>query len=204
MLITAEKFSSLTSIVIDNFEGGYYHPNMLKNFKPSDQAVLKNSGETMFGLDRMAGAKLSKYIDWSKFWHMIDEDRSANPFNWKYQYRGGKLSLILKQLTSAIMYQWFTELAKKYILVGSMGEIANDDRLIIHFSYASWNGEGCFQKYSTALNNAIIKYEGNKEAIFNEAIKARTMATTKLGLPNRAIRQQGQHMMELFHKLNLV
>ena len=84
-----------------------------------------------------------------------------------------------------------------------MDEIDNDDRLIIHFSYASWNWEGWFQKYSKALNSAIQKYEGNKEAIFNEAIKARTMAVNKWGLPNRAIRQQGTHMMQLFKKMKL-
>ena len=201
--VTPDQFAAMTSIVIDNFEGGYYHPSMLKNFKPSDQAVLKDSGETMFGLDRMAGAQLAKYPEWKTFWDMVDADRKINTF-WKYQYRGGKLEPRLKELTSIIMYKWFSYLAGKYILISSMDEIANDNRLIVHFIYASWNGEGWFQKYAKALNAAILKFEGNKEAIFNEAIKARTLATNKLGLPNRAIRQQGQHMMELFKRLKWV
>jgi hypothetical protein len=107
-------------------------------------------------------------------------------------------------LASVIMYKWFQYLAKKYILVGSLDEIENDERLIIHFSYASWNGEGWFKKYATALNNAILKYTNNKEMIFNEAFKERLYATNKWGIPNKTIRQQGQNMMNLFRRLKLV
>lgn len=202
--VTLEQFYKMTIIVIDNFEGGYYHPDMSKKWKASDQALLKDSGETMFGLDRMAGVQLNKYPEWRMFWDLVDLDKNNNPLSWGYQYRGGKSEIRLKELASKIMYQWFSYLAGKYILIGSMDEIANDDRLIIHFSYASWNGEGWFQKYAKALNEAIIKFPSNKDAIFNEAIKARTMATNKMGLPNRAIRQQGGHMMSLYKKLKLI
>lgn len=212
MLITPEKFSYLTGIVIDNFEGGYYHPDMLSHFKASDQDVLRASGETMFGLDRKAGAQLAQYSEWKVFWDTVDKARLANPSEWKYQGRGGKDGPKLKELASQIMFKWFTYLANKYILVGSMDEIANDDRLIIHFSYGCWNGELWFKRYSDAINKAILQYDGNKQAIFNEAIKERTEACkyikvagkwVKTIFPNRAIRQQGQHMMELFAKLHL-
>ena len=150
--MTLEKFQQLTIVVIDNFEGGYYHPAMLPNFKPADQNLLRASGETMFGLDRKAGSQLAVYPEWKTFWDLLDADRAANKGLWRYQYRGGKLEYRLKELAAAIMFKWFTYLSKKYILIGSMDEIDNDDRLIIHFSYASWNGEGWFQKYSKALN----------------------------------------------------
>lgn len=208
--VTLEQFGPMTEIVIDNFEGGYYNPSMLKNFQAKDQAVLKNSGETLFGLDRMAGAQLARYPEWKQFWELIDADRDKNPFAWKYNYKGGSvfgkeaIAPKLKRLAAAIMYQWFSYLAGRYILISSMDEIAADQRLIIHFSYSCWNGESWFEKYSMALNEAIKKYSGQKEAIFNEAIKARTMATNKFGLPNRAIRQQGQHMLELFKKIGLM
>lgn len=203
MLITPEKFNYLTGIVIDNFEGGYYHPNMLKNFKPSDQDKLRASGETMFGLDRKAGAQLAQYPEWKIFWAAVDSSKVSHPLDFGYNKRGGMAGPKLKDLASAIMYKWFGYLAGKYILVGSMDEIAADDRLIIHFAYAGYNGEGWFQKYAKALNEAIIKFPGNKEAIFQEAIKARTMATNKLGLPNKVIRQQGVNMVKLFNKLHL-
>lgn len=197
-VVTLDKFTSLTSVVIDNFEGGYYHPEMLPNFKPSDQAKLKASGETMFGLDRKHGSQLAKYTEWGVFWSLVDKDRAENKSLWRYQYRGGKVAPRLKELTSQIMFKWFNTLAKKYILLGSMDEIANDDRLIIHFSYGAWNGSGWFQKFATALNSAVTKFPDDKEAIFKEAIKARTES------PNKVIRQQGANMMALFKRMGLV
>ena len=194
-LISIKQWTTITELVIDHVEGGYYHPSMLKNFNARSQAILAASGETLFGLDRKAGAALAKYPEWAIFWAAVDADRKANPALWKYQYRGGKLESKLKQLAAAIMYQWFNYLAKKYILVGSMDEISNDSRLLAHFSYASWNGEGWFKRYATALNKAIQLYEGNKEKIFQEAFKARSEA------PSKAIRQQAVNMQPIFKKL---
>lgn len=205
LTVTLEDFEKTTSdVVIPNFEGGYFNPAMLPRFNAADQKLLKSSGETLFGLDRMAGAELAKYTEWKNFWAIVDEDRRKNPGLWKYQYRGGALEVQLKLLASKIMYKWFSYLAGKYILISSMDEIASDKRLMIHFSYAAWNGEGWFQKYSNALNKAIAKFPGNKDAIFYDAIKARTLAITKIGLPNKAIRQQGTHMMDLFKRLKLI
>lgn len=200
--LSLEKFTSLTTVVIDNFESGYYHPHMMSYMSAADRKVLAASGETMFGLDRKAGAELAKYPEWAEFWSVIDKAGAAT--KWKHYYLGGEYAPQLKRLASAIMYKWFSYLAGKYILISSMDEIAEDDRLIIHFSYASWNGAGWFQKFSTALNNAVLKYEGNKELIFTEAIKARTQATNKYGVPNKTIRNQGIKMMALFKKMKLV
>lgn len=193
--LSEKQFVSMTNIVIDNFEGGYYHPNMKRGFNTRSQKMLGDSGETLFGLDRKHGSQLAKYPEWKEFWNIVDKDKVNNKHLWRYNYRAGKLELILKELAAKIMYKWFNYLAGKYILISSMDEIANDDRLIIHFSYASWNGEGWFKRYATALNNAIQKYEGNKDLIFKEAIKARTESS------NAVIRQQGANMMALFKKL---
>lgn len=206
-MVTKEQFSPLTAVVIDNFEGGYYHPDMLKNFKPSDQAKLKASGETMFGLDRKAGAQLSVYPEWKVFWDRVDAERAANPATWKYNSRGGAAGPALKVLCADIMYQWFSSLVHKYITVGANTAIGNDDRLVIHFSYASWNGEGWFKKFANALNTAIQKFPGDKENIFKSAIKARTEATSVRNgvvVPNKVIRQQGVNMMKLFKNMGLI
>jgi hypothetical protein len=196
-MLSTERFLSLTDIVIDNFEGGYYHPDMAQKMKPSDQALLAASGETMFGLDRKAGAQLAVYPEWKQFWDMIDKADARN--KWKHYGLGGVLNAPLKELAGKIMYQWFNHLAAKYLIGNSIDKISADDRLVIHFSYASWNGPGWFKKFADALNAA----KGTKEQIFQEAIKARTQATNKSGLPNKAIRQQGVNMMNLFAKLHL-
>lgn len=196
--IDKDKFIELTGIVIDNFEGGYYHPDMKKNFKPSDQAKFGDSGETMYGLDRKHGAALVKYPEWVQFWGLVDDGKNNRPQEWKYGATKVTGASQLKIIAAAVMFKWFSYLSGKYILISSMDEIANDDRLIIHFSYASWNGEGWFERYAKALNAAIKLYEGNKEAIFTTAIKARTESS------NKVIAQQGANMMSLFKKLGLV
>lgn len=206
-MVTKEQFSTFTVVVIDNFEGGYYHPDMLKKFKPSDQAKLKSSGETLFGLDRKAGAQLAQYPEWKVFWDRVDAERAANPAVWKYNSRGGAAGPELKNLCAAIMFEWFSSLVHKYITVGGNAAIGDDERLVIHFSYASWNGEGWFKKFANALNTAIQKFPGDKENIFREAIKARTEATSvKNGatVPNVVMRQQGANMIKLFKKMGLV
>ena len=195
--LSLDKFKVLTGHVIDSLEGGYYHPSMITKFNARSQKILAASGETMFGLDRKAGVQLSKYPEWGQFWALVDKAKKQQPNEWGYNKRGGMYGEQLKDLTSTIMYKWFSYLAGKYILISSMDEIANDDRLIIHFSYASWNGEGWFKRYAEALNKAINKYEGNKEAIYKEAIKARTESS------NATIRQQGVNMLNLFKKLKL-
>jgi hypothetical protein len=190
-MLTAERFSSLTNVVIDNFEGGYYHPDMAKKMKPSDQALLAASGETMFGLDRKAGAQLAVYPEWKQFWDMIDKANART--NWKHYSMGGALNAPLKALAGKIMYQWFNHLAAKYLFGSSIDKIAADDRLVIHFSYASWNGEGWFKKFAVALNAA----KGTREQVFQTALKARTEASSK------AIRNAGAKMMALFVTLKM-
>ena len=191
VMLTREKFIQLTGVVIDNFESGYYHPDMALKMNPSDQKLLAASGETMFGLDRKAGAQLAMYPEWKMFWDLIDKADARH--TWKHYYLGGALNFRLKELASKIMYQWFNYLAAKYLKGDAIDKIAADDRLIIHFSYASWNGQGWFQKFANALNSA----SGTKEQIFQKVIKARTEASST------AIRNAGAKMLKLFEKMKL-
>lgn len=194
--LTQERFTVMTELVIDGLEGGYYHPSMKSSFNLRSQKMLGDSGETMFGLDKKHGAALSKYPEWKEFWALVEKGKREQPSAWSYndKDRGGIYQNELKRLASAIMYKWFNYLAGKYILLSSMDEIANDPRLIIHFSYASWNGEGWFNKFASRLNVAVQNYEGDKEMIWREAIKARTESS------NAVIRQQGGNMLALIKK----
>ena len=189
-MLSAERFLSLTNIVIDNFEGGYYHPDMSKKMKPGDRALLAASGETMLGLDRKAGAQLAVYPEWKQFWTLIDKANART--KWKHYSLGGVFHGPLKELAGKIMYQWFNHLAAKYLVGNSIDKISADDRLVIHFSYASWNGEGWFKKFALALNAA----RGTKQQIFHTALRARTEASSK------AIRNAGAKMMKLFETMN--
>jgi hypothetical protein len=203
-ILTREKFIEITyGYVIPNFEGGYYHPSMKLHMSVSDQHKMGSSGETMFGLDRQQGGQLAIYPEWNQFWAIIYKAGAAT--SWKQYYMGGQYQPELKELCAKIMYQWFNHLAAMHLKGDSISKIAGDDRLIIHMSYACWNGEGWFKRYARAINVAA----GTKDEIFNTAIKARTLAmnVNKLGIPtspNVVIRQQGVKMMALFKTLKLV
>lgn len=186
-LVTQEKFIQLTGLVIDHLEGGYYHPDMKKKMSPANAKKMGDSGETMFGIDRKHGTQLKKYPEWNEFWTRIDYDRADNPTNWKHYYRGGAQQPILKELCAKLMYQWFTELSKKYITHEAAQAIANDDRLIVHFSYAAWNGSGWFQRFAKVVNDSV-KAGQDKETIWKSALDSRLRST------NSIIRQQAQNM----------
>lgn len=188
-LLTQDRFVALTDIVIKEFESGYYHPSWLPRFNAADQKTLRYSGETMYGLDRKAGAALAKYPEWKQFWAIIDGAEAKK--YWKHYYLGGRYAPQLRKLASIIMYKWFSELFKKYVFKAGAEAVANDDRLIIHFSYACWNGSGWFLKFANALN-AVVKKTDDKEVIFLECLMARVKAN------NPTIRQGGEKMMKYF------
>lgn len=194
-IVTQERFITLTGIVIDSLEGGYYHPNMMHKFNARSQAIMKASGETMFGLDRLHGAQLAIYPEWKEFWNVIDKASASTM--WKHEYRGGTLEPKLKRLVATIMYKWFMKLFSKYVTPAAQAAVAKDDRLIIHFSYASWNGEGWFMRFATVLNNAVKKTT-DKEKLFVLSIEARTKNA------NKTIAQQGNNMVAALKKLHLI
>ena len=195
--LTLDAFSGLAELVIKYIEGGYYHPSMKHRFSAASRKKLGDSGETLFGLDRKHGAQLAMYEEWDQFWSLVDKGKKLKPGLFTYNEKDVPYAGELRRLASAIMYKWFNYLAGKYILVSSMDEIAADPRLILHFAYASWNGEGWFERYSKALNTAVQMYEGDKEQIWQEAIKARTQSS------NSVIRQQGKNMMYIINKHKL-
>lgn len=184
-----EKFISLTDLVIREFESGYYHPDMKKRMSPKDQGKMGKSGETMYGIDRRWGTALKKYPEWAEFWDLIDKAGART--KWPHYYKGGDLAPELRRLVASMMYKWFNSLYDRYVFEKGKEAIVNDPRLIVHFSYACWNGAGWFQRFATALNNAVDHLQ-DKEAIFQEAMKARVFANNSL------IRQGGNKMMKLF------
>lgn len=191
-MVTKQIFVRITNLVIKHIEGGYYHPNMLKNFNAASQKIMKASGETMFGLDRKHGIALSKYPEWNEFWKVIDDAGAST--KWKHYYRGGALEPKLTELASAIMYPWFLGLCKKYISDAGTTAMINDERLLMNFSYASWNGTGWFKKFAAVLNN-VASITKDKETILKAVIGAR------LNSGNKVIMQQVANLKAAMNEL---
>jgi hypothetical protein len=171
MAVSRTIFNQATELVIDNLEGGYYHPDMLYDGRVTFNPNLISSGETLFGLDRKNGIELAKFSSWNKFWNAIDQARARS--SWHYNYRGGSLEPTLKSYAEEIMYSWYNELAGRYLSLQARKLVESDPRLLFNFIYASWNGEGWFQRFASSINNAVASGITNTDALLTIAINDR-------------------------------
>jgi len=206
-------FDRIVSQVIDELEGGYFHPKM-KEKNPSKFAAYSSSGETMFGLDRHAGHSLYystprkeagvmtnlKHIEAGEyqyrspeakeFWETIDAADAKN--KWSWNYRGGTLEPKLKFLAGRIILPEFRRLFDSYISPKAKSIISKDGRLLFHFIYATWNGEGWFKKFASDINAAVEKGVTSPDALLNLAVDSRTgEGLLKNSKPNQLIAQSG-------------
>lgn len=211
-----DLFTNATKLVIDNFEGGYYHPQMFKDgrLKTNTDAfyIMRNSGETMFGLDRHAGHSLyyqsprlssdvwtnlnyiPTYIyknnDSRDFWTYLDNVNAKNL--WKWNEKGGAGAEKLKVLASKILYPAFTKYADKYFSPASKKIVFSNPKLLFHFIYAVWNGEGFFKKFAKVLNADVL-----------ENISADNLIKLQiLERANSAVESSANKMTKLFNDKN--
>ena len=159
-------FEKLTNLVIDNLEGGYYHPDMKAKLKGGEN--MGNSGETMFGFDRKASGSLVNTDRGREFWRIVDENYSTHHGDTKYynDKADGKLinaavGEVLRRLITEIMTiqfnkyaEWLTPAAKELIM--------HSPALLMQFWYACWNGPGRFQTFAQLVNAAVAN--GTKAA----------------------------------------
>lgn len=187
-------FLNVTDKVIDNLEGGYFHPDMFKDGRLKYNAAYASSGETMFGIDRKNGTSLASSPAWAAFWRIIDQSGARK--KWKWNYRGGSLESQLTQLAGEMMYPHFMRLYDKYLTTASRNAVTDDQRLGFHFSYASWNGAGWFQRFANVINKATASGISDTNKLTDIAISSRINSSNKL------IRQSGEKIKELLKQLN--
>jgi len=212
-------FDSLVKIIIDNLEGGYFHPNMYKK-DPSFFNNYSKSGETMFGLDRHAGHDLfykdkrkssdvfknMEYIEKGeytytnqyaeRFWKLIDSKNAKE--NWKWRYDGGEIREELIKLASNIIKPYFIELMNTFLSSEAIKIIKRDGRLLFHFIYATWNGRGWFRKFANDINSLIESGINDPDELVEQAIYSRTQeGLIKGSKPNSLISKTGKKIETL-------
>ena len=161
----------ITAKVIKYMEGGYFHPDMLKDGRINDSRY-STSGETMFGIDRKAGGAINNTPAGVKFWGLIDNANARKL--WKWNYMGGPLASELLPLAAEIIAPEAVKNFKRYLSPEARDLVESDRRLLFHFIYATWNGPGWFKHFAGVINGAIAAGEKNPDALFNLAIKSRT------------------------------
>ena len=171
------KWMRVTKKVIDKFEGGYWNPKC-----GHSSGGMGKSTETMFGLDRFNG-NIESTPEGKEFFRLIDKqkkDLGMSQFckKWKWNYKGGELENDLKELAAKIMKYRYDKDSNRFS-PELKKRVENNDRLLMHFSYASWNGSGHFQKFAKSLNDGVKNGESDKELI------KRAIADRKSALPHQ-------------------
>jgi hypothetical protein len=172
--MTKENFLKVISIITSKLEGGYFHPAMFTDgrLSPKYKDLYKYSGETMFGIDRKAGAGIAKYNPkaWAEFWGVMDRAGAAK--SWKYLYAGGPYHEKLTALAADIMLPYYEDLKKRYLTGEAAKAVETDPALLLHTVYSAWNGSGWFQRFATVTNDSVKKKDP-VNATITKAIQAR-------------------------------
>ena len=194
-MISENDFTKITDEVIDKLEGGYYHPKMLVDGRVKDSRYGA-SGETLYGLDRKAGAGLSRYPEWQRFWNRVDTLGASD--KWSWNYKGGANAPELKKIAGQVMFKEYNRLYNKYLTPESQKIVDSDPRLVFNFAYATWNGEGWFKRFADVFNDAVAKGERNKEKLVDLVVARRTQSTNSL------IAQGGRKISQFIDSLKSV
>lgn len=195
MAVDINKFTKMAMLVIDKLEGGYYHPDMLKDGRVKD-ARYANSGETMFGIDRKAGGKINNTAAGIAFWKIIDAANARKL--WKWNFKGGNLAPELKKYAAGIILPEYERLSKTYLSAKAKVIVDSDSRLLFHFIYATWNGSGWFKKFATDMNKAVDGGTTNTDKLTTVALNSRTKEGLKPGSPPNSLVSQGGNKIALF------
>ena len=179
-IIDVKDWQGIVNTVIDNLEGGYYHPDMLQDGRVNDSR-FGNSGETMFGMDRKAGGIEATGPAGQEFWKLIDAEGARN--KWKNEYMlkdNPSLANKLRELAGQIMKPLFDQYSRRYLSPEAATIVSNSVPLTFHFAYATWNGPGWFQKFAKVLNNAVASGNTDPKALLDVAMENRVSTGNSL------------------------
>jgi len=176
---TPSDFGKAVDKIIDNFEGGYYHPDMLKDGRVKDSRY-GGSGETMFGMDRLTGKQESTSAG-KEFWDIIDKENARSKWPHNHMLKNNPtLAGKLRGLVVQIMEPLFNQFMEKYLTPEAREIVKNNPKLYFNFAYATFNGPGWFNKFAKIINNEVSKGNKDPESLLNIDIINRKNADSSL------------------------
>lgn len=197
-----EKFMVQTCRVIRELEGGYYHPNM-KAANPQKYKCMGKSGETMYGIDRVAGApSTTDPLPARQFWALIDSQDASK--TWPHLHiPQAPIRDKLIYLAAQVMEPLFNSFLTQYIPDPNLRKIVNSyDALLFHFIYASWNGPQWFQGWGGILSAAYAQGITDPDKLARLMIAKRLdntyVLSKKQKINNALIAQGGGKIAKLF------
>jgi hypothetical protein len=167
------SFEKIAGQLIDEIEGGYFHPIMVKGGRgfPKGSRSMGDSGETMFGIDRKHGAEINTSSEGRQFWGLIDAVNASK--KWPWLYKGGNLEGPLKNLASRMIKNNFNKFADRYLTPEAKKVVQSDEGLLTHFIYATWNGPGWFNRFAKSINSQVEKGVTDTEKLMKIGLQDR-------------------------------
>lgn len=199
-IVKPKNWETIVNLVIDNLEGGYYHPAMKSSLKGGDK--MGSSGETLFGIDRVHGADINKTPSGIKFWNYVDKNSGWSPLSAdkpKWEYSHVPKESTLRQYVADMILEAYA-LDKNYAnMTKEMEDLINSDaRLQLHFIYGVWNGMGNFKN----LYDSMVRYiNKNPNYTMNDLLKSAIAARRALGGNRQVIAQSASAVERLIAKL---
>lgn len=169
-----DNWMGVTKKVIEKFEGGYWNPVCAKYPRtrhPTKTGAYSRSGETMFGLDREAGNIENSSTEGRQFFARIDQEKQklgeeqfCNTWVWNY-IPPEPLKSELVDLAARTMKKFYDSNAKNFFKGNTKNVVESSRPLLLHFSYATWNGPGFFQKFANTINKGVEEGKSIKTLI---------------------------------------
>jgi len=188
------KDSTIVQAIVDNLEGGYYHPthaysSTTKTLKPSF-SVYKNSGETLYGIDRFAGntegikqgpanqtgiafwaavdaiSGFGSYKDTARttktgVWNITKNPKKSNGWTWNYMPKSSDPGYnTLQTNLQKYISSQFTSFSKRYFGNHPLGKLVESD------------GRLKFLFYRATWNGVgfFQKYANNLKSVYDSGV----------------------------------
>jgi hypothetical protein len=178
-----QAFSTVFKEIIDNIEGGYYHPNMVKDGRLSKKGGMGDSGETMFGIDRKHGGDINTSAWGVEFWNTIDRAGASRPDNkggWAWNHKGGSLEPKLKSLVMKMIKDKYQTYSSRYLDPEAKKIVDSHPGLMFHFVYAVWNGPGWFKRFAEKINQQVKRGVKDPKKLYKDALNNRITSGNSL------------------------
>lgn len=174
------SFEKIAKKLIDEIEGGYFHPIMVKGGRgfPKGSRSMGDSGETMFGIDRKHGAEINTSSEGRQFWGLIDAANASK--KWPWLFKGGDLEGPLKNLASRMIKNNFNKFVDRYLTSDAKKIVQSDEGLLTHFIYSTWNGPGWFNQFAKSINSQVENGVTDTEKLMKIGLQDRKNSSNKL------------------------
>jgi hypothetical protein len=117
----------------------------------------------MFGIDRVAGDIEGNSVtaqEGKEFFGLIDKQKEKMGMErfcnkWKWNYDGGELRPQLLELGARLMKKLYDYNAEVFFKGDTKKVVESSKPLMLHFSYAAWNGPGFFKHFAERINQGV-------------------------------------------------